>query len=85
MPAKSFVAYSIAFCNKSYSLKWDKFVRIENFIPHCAFYANKDIKKGEELTFCYSSYFNDNIKDNKSLSYKKCECGSLLCKGYIPN
>ena len=62
-----------------------EFVRIENFIPHCAFYANKDIKKGEELTFCYSSYFNDNIKDNKSLSYKKCECGSLLCKGYIPN
>ena len=64
-----------------------EFIRVEHFIPHCAFFANKDIKKGEELTFCYSSYFNDDfkIKDNKSLSYKKCECGSLLCKGYIPN
>ena len=66
-----------------------EFVRIEHFIPHCAFYANKDIKKGEELTFCYSSYINNNNntlhKENKSFSYKKCECGSSLCCGFIPN
>jgi histone-lysine N-methyltransferase SETMAR len=66
-----------------------EFVRIEHFIPHCAFYANKDIKKGEELTFCYSSYINNNNNtlhnENKSFSYKKCECGSSLCCGFIPN
>ena len=65
-----------------------EFVRIEHFIPHCAFYANKDIKKGEELTFCYSSYINNNNtlhKENKTFSYKKCECGSSLCCGFIPN
>ena len=38
-------------------------IRINSFIPHCAFYANRNIKKGEEITFSYIAT-NNEIKKN---------------------
>ena len=38
-------------------------IRINSFIPHCAFYANRKILAGEEITFNYIGY-NDEIKNN---------------------
>ena len=42
-------------------------IRINSFIPHCAFFANKKIFSGEEITFSYigfnNSIKNDNIGD----------------------
>ena len=29
-------------------------IRVNSFIPHCAFFANKNIKAGEEITFNYT-------------------------------
>lgn len=58
-----------------------EFVRISHFIPHVAFYANRKIRKGEELTFMYC----DITEGSFSSSYKKCECGSKSCKKFIPN
>ncbi len=76
-------------------------IRINSFIPHCAFFANKKIYAGEEITFSYIGFnnYNKNEKDKNneiekennlddnicSLSYKKCLCGSNNCKGFIPN
>ena len=59
-----------------------EFIRIKHYIPHVAFFANKDISKGEELTFMYCEYQNS---VNEGLSYKKCECGAKTCKKFIPN
>jgi len=38
-------------------------IRINSFIPHCAFFANRKIFAGEEITFSYIGY-NDEIKNN---------------------
>ena len=51
-----------------------EFVRISHFIPHVAFYANRKILKGEELTFMYCDIAEGD--STSSLSYKKCECGA---------
>ena len=60
-----------------------EFVRISHFIPHVAFYANRKILKGEELTFMYCDIAEGD--STSSLSYKKCECGAKNCKKFIPN
>ena len=60
-----------------------EFIRIKHFIPHVAFFSMKDIKKGEELTFCYSNEVN--AINEVNASYQKCECGSKVCKKFIPN
>lgn len=40
-------------------------IRINSFIPHCAFFANKKIYAGEEITFSYIGFNNYNDNDNK--------------------
>ena len=39
-------------------------IRINSFIPHCAFFANRKILAGEEITFSYIGFNNSNISDN---------------------
>ena len=38
-------------------------IRINSFIPHCAFFANKKILAGEEITFSYIGFNNYNNKN----------------------
>lgn len=59
------------------------FVRVNHFIPQVAFFAKKDIKEGEELAFSYCEV--ENNQDDASLSSKKCECGAVKCKKYLPS
>jgi SET domain-containing protein len=47
-------------------------VRVDYIIPNLAFFALRDIKPGEELTF---SYREQDIQ-------KLCLCGSRKCKGF---
>ena len=47
----------------------------ETRLPHVCFFATKNIKEGEELTFDY-------MYDNPEHKIK-CYCGSKKCKGYI--
>jgi hypothetical protein len=54
-------------------------IRVNHFIPHVGFYAKRDIKQGEELTFCYSDGIGE--KDSQKL----CECGSEFCRKYLPS
>jgi SET domain-containing protein len=64
-------------------------VRVNHFVPQVAFYALRDIKEGEELTFSYcdSSMIDDNINREESFefSYKPCLCGEKNCKKYLPS
>jgi len=59
-------------------------VRIEHFIPHVAFYANRDIKEGEELTFSYLDSGTTELSDFNE-SNKPCECGSSKCRKFLPS
>ena len=59
-------------------------VRIEHFIPHVAFYANRDIKEGEELTFSYVDSGENELSEINE-SNKACECGSLKCRKFLPS
>lgn len=56
-------------------------VRIENFIPGVAFFASRDIKKGEELTFSYGQ----NNPELYQYSYKECYCKQDNCQKYLPS
>jgi hypothetical protein len=73
-------------------------VRIRHFIPQVAFFANRDIEPGEELTFSYcdsgflseaNHFIDDENKlvnqDEFSKSYKPCLCGSKNCQKYLPS
>jgi SET domain-containing protein len=60
-------------------------VRIQHFIPHVAFFALRDIKPLEELTFSYCDIENIKADDTFSLSYKECLCGAEKCIKYLPN
>jgi hypothetical protein len=73
-------------------------VRIRHFIPQVAFFANRDIEPGEELTFSYydsvilneSIQFEDYenklfIQDEFTKSYKPCLCGSKNCQNFLPS
>lgn len=59
-------------------------VRIDNIIPHVAFFAKQDIQENEEITY---DYFNgNNLLDNKRIQSKViCLCGSLNCKKFLPS
>jgi len=62
-------------------------VRINHFIPQIAFYAKRDIKIGEELTFSYID--TDNVKESDidfltRKSEKLCECKSINCNKFLP-
>jgi SET domain-containing protein len=57
-------------------------IRVGSFIPQVAFFALRDIKEGEELTFCYSD--NTEKDDTFDLSYKQCLCGEMNCIKYLP-
>ncbi len=57
-------------------------VRINHFIPHVAFYASRDIKEKEELTF---SYVDTNELNELNESNKPCECGSNKCRKFLPS
>ena len=54
-------------------------IRINSFIPHCAFFANKKILAGEEITFSYIGFNNynknENDKNDKNDKNKKNEIG----------
>jgi SET domain-containing protein len=39
-------------------------IRINSFIPHCAFFANKKIYSGEEITFSYIGFNDSNNNEN---------------------
>ena len=39
-------------------------IRINSFIPHCAFFANKKILAGEEITFSYVGFNNCNKNES---------------------
>ena len=39
-------------------------IRINSFIPHCAFFANKKIYSGEEITFSYVGFNDSNNNEN---------------------
>ena len=43
-------------------------IRINSFIPHCAFFANKKISAGEEITFSYIGF--NNYNKNEILNQK---------------
>ncbi len=77
------------FINHSCSPNLDfDFVRINFYLPEVYFYANRDIKCGEELTFSYCGYYagwDDRNPKEISFSSKPCECGSKFCKKFIPN
>lgn len=62
-------------------------IRTNYFIPQIAFFALKDIKAGEELTFCYNNtnFENEERKSNFSSSYKACECYSKNCLNFLPS
>ena len=58
-------------------------VRINNDIPHLAFFTNRDIAANEEITFDYAGGCNDNR--TQPMKYKiKCLCNSQNCIGYLP-
>lgn len=39
-------------------------IRVNSFIPHCAFFANRKISAGEEITFSYIGFNNYNNNEN---------------------
>ena len=55
-----------------------KKVDIGNKCPTIAFFANKDIEAGEELTWSYSK------RSNKTAhSTSKCNCGATKCRRFL--
>ncbi len=56
-------------------------VRIDNIIPHAAFFALKDIECGQEVYYDYNGGFEGLSNDE---SKNKCFCMSAKCKGYLP-
>lgn len=60
-------------------------IRVEHFIPQVAFFAIRDIKENEELSFLYCEMVVYNCEVSELGSYKKCECGALNCKKYLPS
>jgi hypothetical protein len=69
-------------------------VRINSFVPHVAFFANRDIHTGEELTFHYGVHNTQHHKqtitqqNQKNFEHFKqlrlCYCGSQNCCGFLP-
>eukprot|EP00033_Pygsuia_biforma_P005378 GCRY01005933.1.p1 GENE.GCRY01005933.1~~GCRY01005933.1.p1 ORF type:complete len:290 (+),score=21.48 GCRY01005933.1:213-1082(+) len=60
-------------------------VRFDSLIPHISFFAVRDIKRGEELTFHYSDeQQNFERLDKAILSRCKCYCGASSCQGCLP-
>jgi len=63
-------------------------VRVNYFIPQVAFYAKKNIKIGEEITFSYIDKLNLEETDyqiNFQKTNKICECKSANCLIYLPS
>jgi SET domain-containing protein len=58
--------------------------RINHFIPQVGFFAKRDIKEGEELTFSYCD-ISSNSGEEHFESYKICECGGENCRKYLPS
>uniref|UniRef100_A0A914QQQ8 Post-SET domain-containing protein n=1 Tax=Panagrolaimus davidi TaxID=227884 RepID=A0A914QQQ8_9BILA len=48
-----------------------------NYMQHVCFFAKRDIKAGEELTYSYAS------NHHKNENSFKCYCGAASCKGYF--
>lgn len=61
-------------------------IRVNHFIPRIAFFAKRNIEKGEELHFSYVDDENNKEDDFKILnSQKACECKSNKCKKFLPS
>ncbi|KAJ7316985.1 hypothetical protein JRQ81_003147 [Phrynocephalus forsythii] len=66
-------------------------IRIDSLVPKLALFADRDICKGEELTYDYSGRYH-NCLPTKDLgcvqedeeSKKPCYCGANLCTGFLP-
>ena len=54
-------------------------VRVNQVEPAFALFAAKDIEEGAELTFSYGS-----VDTQDKTDFKKCFCGAVSCKGYLP-
>jgi SET domain-containing protein len=50
----------------------------DSLIPRVCLFANRDIQKGEELTFAYGP------PNNNEEQRRACFCGSPECLGYLP-
>lgn len=59
-------------------------VRIGSMIPHAAFFACKDIKPGEELSYDYSGGCDD-IETSIKSTGRPCHCEASNCRGYLPD
>ena len=60
-------------------------IRVEHFIPQIAFFAKRDIKDSEELTFSYCELGMQYNQTGDTASYKVCECGAANCRKYLPS
>lgn len=63
-------------------------VRVDNILPRVCFFALRDIEKGEELCFSYTSLKNGVDKEEplpKELEMVRCYCGAINCVKYLPN
>ena len=60
-------------------------IRVEHFIPQVAFFALREIKDNEELTFSYANLGMNYNESNEKDSYKKCLCGARDCCKFLPS
>ncbi|KAL6065726.1 Histone-lysine N-methyltransferase SETMAR [Balamuthia mandrillaris] len=66
-------------------------VRSSSLVPKAAFFALRDIAKGEELTFHYGSFLPPGMRNQEEEQQDevgeerlKCLCGESNCSGYLP-
>ncbi|VDN21713.1 unnamed protein product [Dibothriocephalus latus] len=55
-------------------------VRVDSLLPFLTFFANQKITAGTELTYDYGEYSTS----PDCLSKKPCQCGELMCRGFLP-
>ena len=59
-----------------------------SLIPRVCLFANRDIHKGEEITFAYglpNSGEGDEMERKKERKSQRCFCGSEKCLGFLPH
>lgn len=54
-------------------------VRVDSLLPLLAFFACRDICEGEEVSYDYGE------RCSSGASQKPCYCGSVACRGFLPN
>jgi SET domain-containing protein len=63
-------------------------VRVDNILPRVSFFALRNIEKGEELCFSYSSLkgeVNNSDEPLKETDMVRCYCGAMNCVTFLPN